>query len=115
MYFVSVRLEAKRMGQRGVVYQLLCKVCGEEYVGETARTPRARLGEHHFQARNKTRQTAWGDHMREKHPRVEVGKAPIFSAKVLATVKMDTKRKIREAVEIRERSPTINRSKGWML
>ena len=30
--------------------------------------------------------------MREKHPRVEVGKAPFFSAKVLATVKMDTKK-----------------------
>ena len=53
--------------------------------------------------------------MKEKHPRVEVGKAPIFSAKVLANAKMDTKRKIREAVEICERSPTINRSKGWML
>ena len=39
--------------------------------------------------------------MREKHLRVEVGKAPIFSAKILPIVKMDTKRKIREAVEIR--------------
>ena len=108
-------LKGSTCDRRGVVYLLICKLCNEEYIGETARTPRARLGEHHFQARNKIKQTAWGEHMREKHPEVDINKEPVFTAKILATVEMETKRKIREAIEIRERNPAINRSKGWLV
>ena len=45
----------------GAVYCLKSNVCGEEYVGETQRVIRARIGEHHMQARNRCRETAWGN------------------------------------------------------
>ena len=73
-----------------MVYSLECKLCGEEYVGETRRTMRARLGEHHFQVRNKTEGTAWGDHMRRHHPTEKLDKEPVFfNAKILAVAPED--------------------------
>ena len=88
----------------------------EEYVGETRRTVRARLGENHFQARNKTEGTAWGDHMRRHHPTENLDKEPVFfNAKILAVAPGESQRKLREAIEIREARPTINKSRGWTL
>ena len=107
-------INSEKCDERGVVYLLKCEICGDEYVGESARTVRARVGEHHFQARNRRKETAWGEHMCN-HPDIKVNKTPIFSGSILATVKGETKRKVREAIEIRRRNPRINRSKGWNL
>ena len=98
----------------GAVYCLKCNVCGEEYVGETRRVIRARVGEHHMQARNRCRETAWGEHMR-KHQEIEIAKEPIFTARVLTIEKNNAKRKVREAIEIRDRQPKINRTRGWAI
>lgn len=102
--------------QANVVYALKCKLCGEEYVGETRRTVRTRIGEHHFHARNSTPGTAWGDHMRQHHPEQKIDKEPVFgNARILAATSEDSQRKLREAIEIREIRPAINKSKGWTL
>ena len=37
---------------QGAVYSIRCKFCDEEHIGETKRTVRAIIGEHHAQARN---------------------------------------------------------------
>ena len=107
-------LQPKECEKREVVYSLQCDICQEEYVGETKRAIRARIGEHHFAARNRQANTAWGEHMKG-HPEVEVGKKPVFKAKVLASTRSSITRKVREAVEIRDRKPGINKSKGWVL
>ena len=100
--------------QQGVVYSLKCNICGDEYVGESVRTIRARTSEHHLQARNRKKDTPWGEHML-KHPEIQISKAPVFTGSVIATLKSHTQRKVREAIEIRERNPQINRTKGWTL
>ena len=109
----KVGVDERFCDREGAVYSLKCKLCSEEYVGETQRAIRTRIGEHHMQARNRTAETPWGDHMRKHHPGENINKEPIFSAKVLATVTNSSKRKTREAIEIRDRQPSINRSKGW--
>ena len=96
------------------VYLLTCNVCGEQYIGETARKLRLRLGEHHFQARNRSKESPWGEHMRQ-HQDVVINKKSVFTAAVLAVVAHGVTRKFRESIEIRERSPKINRSKGWSI
>ena len=96
------------------VYLLTCNVCGEQCIGETARKLRLRLGEHHFKARNRSKESPWEEHMRH-HQDVVLNKKPVFTAAVLAVVAHGVTRKFRESIEIRERSPKINRSKGWSI
>ena len=107
-------LQPQDCDKREVVYAMKCDICQEEYVGETKRVIRARVGEHHFAARNRQTNTAWGEHMK-RHPEVTVGKKPVFDVRILASTRSSTTRKLREAVEIRDRKPGINRCKGWVL
>ena len=44
-------LPEHKFNKQGVIYLLKCNICGEEYEGETRRTLRTRIGEHHQQAR----------------------------------------------------------------
>ena len=109
-------LKDSKCEAKGVVYSLQCKLCGELYIGETKRTARARISEHHAQARTRQPHTAWGDHMRTSHPDVQINKAPIFhQGIILAQPDGDTTRKAREAIEIRDRKPAINKSGGWQI
>ena len=102
--------------RQGTVYSMDCSVCGSVYVGETKRSTRQRFGEHHFQARNSKEESAWGKHMAECHPEVTLKKKPVFTnARVLATESSEVTRKFREAIEIRDRQPGVNRSTGWTL
>ena len=101
----------------GVVYAMECAMCSAEYVGETCRCVPQRFREHHFQARHKTQGTPWGTHMAEKHgQRRIVGTDVVFvRARVLARETRSARRKIREAIEIRDRKPSVNLYKGWAL
>ena len=65
-------------------------------------------------ARNRQPETLWGEHM-VLHPETEMTKKPVFSASIIAQENDGVKRKLREAIEIRERRPAINRSKGWII
>ena len=84
-------------------------------VGESQRPIRTRLQEHHADARKRTKNTPWGDHMKHCHPDTPVDKTPFFRATILAIELRVTRRKIREAIEIRDRKPQINKTKGWKL
>ena len=53
-------LDPSKCSQLNTVYALHCSFCGEEYIGETRRSVRKRLGDHHLQARNRTEKTPWG-------------------------------------------------------
>ena len=48
----------------------------------------------------------------KRHPE---GKKPVFDVRILASTRSSTTRKLREAVEIRDRKPGINRCKGCAL
>ena len=103
----------------GLVYMMSCKFCGKRYVGETYRVSRERFDEHHYDARRQILDKPWGSHFARDHPDLQ-GKLKttdvIFSqAHILACETRTARRKIREAVEIRERQPEINLSHGWPL
>ena len=107
-------IKAGDCDKRGGIYLLKCNICSEDYIGESQRPVRKRLQEHHAAARNHSRNTPWGEHML-KHLEVKVQKEPIFAATLLAVELNATTRKAREAIEIRDRKPLINRNKGWRL
>ena len=108
-------LERALCDQRFCVYSLTCKLCQDEYVGESQRAIRKRMLEHQADARKRKKESPWGEHFLEKHNEETVGKVPIFAVKVLAVEESIIRRRAREAIEIRERQPAINRSKGWKL
>ena len=67
-------------------------------------------------ARNRKEATPWGEHLRKKHPGVTLDKAPVFgNCRIIADAPQATTRKIREAVEIRDRKPAVNRVGGWRI
>ena len=87
----------------GVIYQLQCPQCPEQYVGETGRTLETRLKEHFKLA---SPRTAVGEH---EHPISQ------DNVKVISREDHTLRRKIRESVEIRTRRPAINRDQGYEL
>ena len=100
-----------------VIYSMQCVFCSAEYVGETLRTVRERFGEHHYQARHGTPGTPWGTHMKKFHSKISIKPDDIVfkNATVLATETREARRKLREAIEIRDRKPSVNLNKGWAL
>ena len=107
-------IKPKDCDKKGAVYLLTCRLCSNEYVGETQRKVRTRLLEHQLDARKRSKETPWGVHMLD-HPTEKVGKEPVFTARILAIESNVVTRKAREAIEIRDRRPTINRNSGWRL
>eukprot|EP00117_Sycon_ciliatum_P047277 scpid61907/ scgid33780/ len=80
------------------------------------RTLETRLEEHNGEARRRTVDKPWGDHMRANHAGINLGVGDsIFSAvSVVARASDRASRKLREAVEIRNegQGPEINTSAG---
>ena len=71
-----------------------CRLCGEQYVRDIKRPVRSRVSEHHFQARNKSYGTEWGEHMKLKHPEMVLDKEPVFeNCGMLATSEQAPTRK----------------------
>ena len=101
----------------GLVYLMKCVFCQKQYVGETSRTTRERFEEHHFEARHRKTDKPWGKHMATFHPtnNIRSGDIIFVDTKVLAFETRTARRKIREAIEIRDRKPEINISFGWPL
>jgi hypothetical protein len=91
----------------GVIYQLTCEQCDKQYVGETARAFGTRLKEHQ---RKKGPQTAVGEHLQNTGQNINEE-----NNKIIAREDSFWPRKIREAIEIRIRSPTLNRDQGYNL
>ena len=102
---------------KNVVYELQCKWCRETYVGETERSLETRIREHNGEARRRTLDKPWGDHVRNKHSGESIAAADsVFSAvSVLARAGDRASRKLREAVEIRNLQPQVNTNAGWAL
>ena len=56
-----------------------------------------------------------GGHIREHHADVTINKKPMFIVRILAIESNVTTRKAREAIEIWDRRPAVNRNRDWLL
>ena len=86
----------------GVVYNIQCKDCDHEYIGETGRTLGAGVDEH-----RKLATSAVHEHMRTTGHRIEWNKV-----KVIDTEPVEHRRRTKEAIHIRQRRPALNRDTG---
>ena len=95
----------------GVVYKLVCKLCGEIYVGETGRTAYDRLSEHMNYTENPTRKSykeqTLAQHMVTRHPDLK----PDLEFEIMFIERNTLLRKIKEAYCIRTLGPTLNEKK----
>ena len=103
--------------QKNVVYQLKCKECPEQYVGETGRFLETRLEEHNGEARRQELDKPWGQHFRTTHPgcKLNYGQSAFSAVEVIGREPDRARRKLREAIEIRDAKPHVNISTGWDL
>ena len=87
------------------------------YFYSTERSLETRIREHNGEARRRTLDKPWGDHVRDKHSGESIAAADsVFSAvSVLARAGDRASRKLREAVEIRNLRPQVNTNAGWAL
>ena len=96
------------MDEAGVVYAVKCKDCSNEYVGETARTARVRLAEHHSHARYGHLNMSAG----AEHALCEGHDIDWKSAKILDREKNRRSRQVKEALWIKQKKTTLNKDKG---
>ena len=86
----------------GVVYNIKCKDCHQEYVGETGRTLGKRVDEH-----RKLASSAVHEHMSSTGHRIDWNQV-----KVIDTEPIEHRRRTKEAIHIRQRRPAMNRDTG---
>jgi len=91
------------------IYTMKCKLCKDDYIGESKRRV--------DQARNKVANKPWGQHVLLKHPtlKLQCGETLFEDIRVIAVEPRHSRRRLREAVEIRHRKPAINLNAGWQL
>lgn len=91
----------------GVVYQLTCALCSRSYIGETGRMVRLRYNEHLRDAKNKRRDSPWGEHFWNEHQNSQPNSQSI-TAKILQVCTSERDRKIAESLHIRQQHPALN-------
>ena len=104
-----------RCTTKSVVYEIACTLCKDTYVGETKRLVRLRFNEHLRDAKNKTTDTPFGDHMRKQHPDAHIS-ASTLNIKILRHCKDVASLKITESKYIRDLKPKLNtQMSSWKL
>ena len=97
--------------RKGVVYEVSCKDCSGQYVGETLRTMAVRMQEH-------TRHT-WNGRTDlsavAEHAVVESHEIDWTTAKVIDTAASAPTRKAKEALQIAQKAPSMNKESGMSL
>ena len=102
---------------KNAVYMITCEVCANKpaYVGESKRSVRLRFNEHLRDAKNKTKNTPFGEHFMKCHPDVKIDESTL-SISILQICKDVAELKITESLEIRNRKPKLNiMSSSWTL
>ena len=88
--------------RQSVVYSMKCELCGEEYVVETSRALRLRFGEPHIDNH------ASRESMLRSQPDARMARNPVLRVRnVLAQTRIETERKVREAIETRKIESSI--------
>ena len=104
---VKPKDKTKLENQCGVVYHIECQECKQSYIGETGRNLGIRFKEH--TSRQGTN-SAVKDHIHETGHKISID-----NVKIIDKEENWHRRKIREAIQIARRSPTLNRDKGLEL
>ena len=90
------------------IYQLTCSGCKAQYIGESGRTLEIRRKEH--MDLKKRPPSAVAEHiMATGH------EFPLDQTKILASEEQFWMRKVKEAINIKRRAPTLNRDQGYEL
>ena len=92
----------------GVIYKIDCPKCEDDYIGETSRAMNTRLKEH--QRTKGQNLTAVGEHTHQHNHKINIDHVQIIGRE-----NNFWKRKIKEAIEIKIRKPTLNRDSGYEL
>ena len=104
---VRVKDRLPKGKQKGTVYQLKCE-CGEVYIGETGRPRDIRLNEHAKDIQyGRVQKSAPARHSSECDKEMRP-----MEATILAHESNWKKRTVREAIEIKEKDPYMNRDVG---
>ena len=107
-----------RCHTKNVVYKITCKLCVEKpsvYIGESKRRIRDRFNEHIRDAKNKTKNTPFGDHMAQKHPTNNITHNSL-KISIERVCKDVADLKIAESIEIRNQRPCLNtQTSSWPL
>ena len=102
---VHVKDKTENLKKCGTIYHIHCEQCDEDHVDETSRLLETRVKEH--LSRNSS---AVHEHFQLTGHSVDSSKT-----KVLAAESNTFKRRIREAIEIKLRKPSLNRDNGFEL
>ena len=103
-HLVRPKDKQEKKDKCGVVYLTPCGTCDDFYVGETARALGKRFQEH----TSTDRESAVLEHLRS------TGHSLSFEdVRVLASEARFQERKVREALEIHKRRPSLNRDQGY--
>lgn len=100
-----VKDRTDKMKKCGVIYHIKCENCEGDYVGETARQLDTRLKEHMSRT-----SSAIFEHCDSKGHKIKPE-----NTKILNTEDNFWKRKVKEAIEIKQRKPSLNRDEGLEL
>ena len=93
------------MKKCGVIYQVQCEDCKNDYVGETARQLDTRIKEHMTRT-----SSAIYEHCEQTGHKIKPE-----NTKVITSEDNLWKRKVKEAIEIKQRRPSLNRDEGLEL
>ena len=96
-----------KMKKCGAIYEITCGECNEKYIGENARVLKVRFKEH---TRLTHPLTAVGEHCAKTGHSI-----PASNLKVLDPEEPWLRRKVKEALLIKEKTPSMNRERGWEL
>ena len=102
---------------KNVVYMITCNLCTNQpsYIGETKRCVRLWFNEHVRDAKNKTKNTPFGEHFTKCHSESKIDHST-FTISILQVCKDMAELKIAESIEIRNHKPVLNiMSSSWAL
>ena len=106
-----------RCQSKNAVYLITCNICAPKvsYIGESKRSVRLRFNEHLRDAKNKTKNTPFGEHFMNYHADVQIDENTL-SISILKICKDTADLKIAESIEIRNRRPSLNiMCSSWAL
>ena len=102
---------------KNAVYKITCNLCPskDSYIGESKRSVRLRYNEHLRDAKNKTKNTPFGEHFSKCHQNVKLDEKTL-TISILHICKDIAELKIAESIEIRNHKPVLNiMSSSWAL
>ena len=94
----------------GTIYHIKCSNCNGDYIGESGRSLGKRIEEHQKSVAKQTLHSALSEHSMKTNHSIDWD-----GVKVLQRETAVIPRKICEAIQIKRKTPSLNRDGGYML